>query len=41
LATSDDRLSARVMQFKAQMAAELRAKDRRLAVETATYTEGR
>jgi 5-(carboxyamino)imidazole ribonucleotide mutase len=41
LATSDDRLCARVMKFKAQLAAESRAKDRRLAAETAKFAQDR
>jgi 5-(carboxyamino)imidazole ribonucleotide mutase len=41
LATSDDRLFARVMKFKAQLAAESRAKDQRLAAETAKFSQGR
>jgi 5-(carboxyamino)imidazole ribonucleotide mutase len=39
LATSDDRLRARVMAFKAQLAAESREKDQRLVAETATFTQ--
>lgn len=38
LAASDDRLRGRVMKFKAQLAAESRAKDRRLAAEAAEFT---
>ena len=41
LATSDDRLRARVIKFKAQLAAESRAKDQRLAAETAKFSQGR
>ena len=33
LATSDDRLRARVLKFKAQLASESRAKNKRLAAE--------
>jgi 5-(carboxyamino)imidazole ribonucleotide mutase len=39
LATSDDRLRARVMKFKVQMAAESRAKSQRLAAENAMFTQ--
>ena len=39
LAASDDRLLARVVKFKAQLAAESRAKDKRLAAETAKFTQ--
>jgi 5-(carboxyamino)imidazole ribonucleotide mutase len=39
LATSDDRLRARVMHFKAQLAAESRAKSKRLAAETVTFAQ--
>jgi len=37
LAASDDRLRRRVMKFKTQLAAESRAKDRRLAAEAAKF----
>ena len=39
LATSDDRLHARVLKFKAQLAAESRAKNKRLAAETIKFTQ--
>ena len=40
-ATSDDRLRARLMKFKTQLAAESRAKNQRLATETVKFTQGR
>jgi 5-(carboxyamino)imidazole ribonucleotide mutase len=39
LATSDERMHARVMKFKARLAAESRAKDQRLATETAKFAK--
>ena len=39
LAVSDDRLRARMVKFKAQLAAESRAKSQRLATETIQYTQ--
>jgi len=41
LATGDDLLRTRVLAFKASLAAESRAKDRRLAAETADFLHAR